>query len=123
MEDFGRWLASATSGSLHSMDKQAIVNAAVAHTDFVIIHPFTDGNGRVARLLLNLLLIRAGIPIAIITKEDRLRYYDALEEAQSGNLTPFMQLLLDVLEDSLLEYERVMAGEIIPPLLRARPES
>ncbi len=43
-----------------------------AHTWFVQIHPFADGNGRVARLLMNVLLRRFGIPIAVITRENRL---------------------------------------------------
>lgn len=45
------------------------------------IHPFVDGNGRTGRLLLNLELMKSGYPPAVIHKEDRLAYYDALDEA------------------------------------------
>ena len=60
----------------------------------VQIHPFTDGNGRTARALMNLILMRRGYPPCIITEEDRPRYIDALEESwDTGNLTPFIALV------------------------------
>lgn len=58
-----------------------IARAAELHTRFVEIHPFVDGNGRTGRLLLNLSLMQAGYPPAIIQKEERNRYYDVLDEA------------------------------------------
>ena len=70
-----------------------------------MIHPFVDGNGRVARLLLNLILMRYGYPIAIVTKEDRLRYYDALEESQSSDLTPLLVLISECVTESLEYWE------------------
>ncbi len=54
---------------------------------------------------MNLLLMRYGFPIAIVTKEDRLRYYDALEESQASDLTPFIVLIAECIEESLEEYE------------------
>lgn len=78
--------------------------AYVAHTWFVTIHPFIDGNGRTARLLLNLMLMRYGYHIAIIRSEDRLLYYDTLEAAQTGNLTPFMRLIVLAVKQILVEY-------------------
>ena len=76
MEDFGRWLANRSIPSDEDLASVLGLHcAAVAHTQFVSIHPFIDGNGRVARLIMNLFLMRYGYPIAIITKEDRLRYY------------------------------------------------
>ena len=56
--------------------------AAFAHFRLVSIHPFVDGNGRTARLLMNLILEQAGYPPAIIRKEDRLKYINALEQAR-----------------------------------------
>lgn len=106
MRDFGVWLAGVSTPSDESFARVAgLISAAVAHTWFVTIHPFVDGNGRVARLLMNLLLMRYGYPIAIISKEDRLRYYDTLEASQSSDLTPFIVLLAECLEESLEEYE------------------
>jgi len=55
--------------------------AALVHQKFVFIHPFVDGNGRVARLLMNLALLRAGYPIAIIPPVLRREYIAALETA------------------------------------------
>ena len=106
MERFGRWLSGV---SVPDDDAFATVFgllvAAVAHTWFVTIHPFIDGNGRVARLLLNLMLMRYRYPIAIITKEDRFRYYDALEGSHGSDLTQFVTLLSECIEESLEEYE------------------
>ena len=106
MEDFGRWLSDVSvAGDTAFAGVSGLLVAAAAHTWFVTVHPFIDGNGRVARLLLNLMLIRHGYPIAIITKEDRLRYYDALELSQASDLTPFIVLLTECIEESLEEYE------------------
>jgi Fic family protein len=58
-----------------------VERAAELHTRFVKIHPFVDGNGRMGRLLLNFELMKMGYPPAIIRKEDRLAYYDALDRA------------------------------------------
>jgi Fic family protein len=89
-----------------------IVMATVIHTWFVWIHPFVDGNGRVARLLLNLSLMRHGYPIAIIAKEDRKRYYEALGESdQSGDLTPLINLVAQSVDESLEEYLRAVDEE------------
>jgi Fic family protein len=111
MQNFGKWLATKTVSGTDFGDKEVVLIAAVAHTWFVTIHPFIDGNGRVARLLLNLILMRAGFPIAIIAKEDRLRYYDALEESQASDLTAFVSLVTECIDDSLEEYERAVAEQ------------
>jgi len=58
-----------------------IVKAALLHGEFVKIHPFIDGNGRTARLLLNFVLVSYGYPPIVIKMENRLEYYDALDYA------------------------------------------
>ena len=106
MARFGAWLASVSApGETAFGALSGLLAAAVAHTWFVTVHPFIDGNGRVARLLMNLLLMRHAYPIAIISKGDRLRYYDALEDSQGSDLTGFVALLAECLEESLEEYE------------------
>lgn len=106
MRDFSRWLSNVSAiDDDHHGAPEAILYAAVAHTWFVYIHPFIDANGRVARLIMNLVLMRYGYPIAIITKEDRLRYYDALEIAQGSDLSPFIALVEECIDESLEEYE------------------
>ena len=105
MQEFGAWINAVSLPGIEKLASvEGILAAAVAHTWFVTIHPFIDGNGRVARLLMNLILMRYGFPIAIISKEDRLRYYDALEQSQATDLTPFIVLLTECIEESLEEY-------------------
>lgn len=112
MHDFSRWLAIISCIDNKYGALEAVLYAAVAHTWFVYIHPFIDGNGRVARLLMNLILMRYGYPIAIITKEDRLRYYDALEISQTADLTPFISLVVECIDESLEEYERAAKEQV-----------
>jgi len=111
MSDYGKWLSQLDFSNAIGSEK-ALLWAAAAHTWFVMIHPFSDGNGRTARLLLNLILMRCGFPIAIITKDDRLRYYDALETAQSSDLTPFINLLIECVNESLEEYEEAVNRQV-----------
>jgi Fic family protein len=108
MSDFSKWLAVSSIPGDRFASEEGLLIATVAHTWFVSIHPFIDGNGRTARLLMNLILMRFGYPIAIILKEDRMRYYDALEESQSSNLTPMLNLLVECLEESIEEYEHAL---------------
>jgi Fic family protein len=105
MKSFGEWLQKASVPNRLFKTDEAVLAAAAAHTRFVTIHPFIDGNGRVSRLLMNLILMRYTFPIAVIAREDRIRYYDSLETSQSSNLGPFVQLLVECLEESLEEYE------------------
>ena len=69
-----------------------IVWVAEQHAKFERIHPFEDGNGRVGRLLTNLLLIRLGYPPAIILKSERKRYLDALAKADTDDGRPLAEL-------------------------------
>ncbi|MBD2862443.1 Fic family protein [Paenibacillus oceani] len=85
--------------------------AAEFHFKFVYIHPFSDGNGRTARLLMNLILMKHGYPPAIVkaASEARLNYYESLEEAsKNGNLNPFLELIGDCVKDSLQRYISVV---------------
>jgi Fic family protein len=75
--------------------------AAVFHHRFVEIHPFDDGNGRVGRLLMNLLLIKNGYPLTIIKTVDRRRYYDSLVKADNGNPKPIVNFVARCVEQSL----------------------
>jgi Fic family protein len=65
------------------------------HFRFVSIHPFADGNGRVARLLMNWILTYYGLPVLMVSKSDRLKYIDTLYRAQeNGNMIPFYNFML-----------------------------
>ena len=71
-----------------------VVQAALLHGEFVKIHPFIDGNGRTARLLLNLVLMLNGYPPIVIKKESRLAYYEALDTAHTTlNYSKFVHLI------------------------------
>lgn len=82
--------------------------SAFAHFKLVDIHPFIDGNGRTARLLMNLFFLRHGFPPAIILKSDRPRYYNSLDAAHKGNLLPFTELVARSVERSLDLYLEVV---------------
>ncbi|MCW5729216.1 MAG: Fic family protein [Alphaproteobacteria bacterium] len=112
MELFCTWLARRSVKETKTDIPSAILDAAAAHTWFVTIHPFVDGNGRVARLILNLLLMRNGCPIAIVTKADRGRYYDALELSQESDLTAFLALIIECMDESLEEYEHAVREQV-----------
>ncbi|MGG4397855.1 Fic family protein [Paenibacillus thiaminolyticus] len=84
-----------------------VLLAAEFHSRFVYIHPFSDGNDRTARLLMNLFLMEHGYPPAIVKAADaaRLRYYETLEEASvQGHLQPFVSLIMEYMAESLQAY-------------------
>jgi len=73
-----------------------------AHLKLVTIHPFVDGNGRTARLLMNLILMQSGFPSALIRMEDRLEYINAIEKAQLTNdYTDYYKIIIDAVNRSL----------------------
>ena len=82
--------------------------AALIHHKLVYIHPFFDGNGRTARLIMNLILMQDGYPLAIILKNDRKKYYQVLDEADEGNLIPFVYFITQAVERSLNIYLRTL---------------
>lgn len=85
-----------------SADLHPIAKAALIHNEFVKIHPFVDGNGRTARLLLNLELMKAGYPPIVIEKEQRLAYYESLDEAHmTGDSAAFLNLVVQTMERTL----------------------
>ncbi|MCM1544309.1 MAG: Fic family protein [Ruminococcus sp.] len=80
----------------------AIHLAAWTHAEFVKIHPFVDGNGRTARLIMNYQLMKHGFFAISIAKEDRLAYFEKLEAyALDGNIEPFAQFIGELEENQL----------------------
>lgn len=111
MAGLGAWLARGPSRA------HPVAFASEAHYRLVSIHPFVDGNGRTARLLMNLLLLRAGYTPALIRTRDRLAYVNSLEEAQlGGSKEPYEALMLKAVERTLDLYLDAVGGK--PP----RPE-
>jgi Fic family protein len=95
MDDLTQWLGTAPATP---------ATGFAAHRRLVDIHPFNDGNGRTARLLMNLILIRGGYPAVAVRPEDRAAYINALQTAQSGGGTEaFDRLLYERLDATLNE--------------------
>ncbi len=99
-----------------SREYAPVVRAALAHVIFETIHPFSDGNGRVGRLLLNLMLMQDGFPPALLPQEWRTGYIHGLHQAQTtGNHTPICNLLGRAVEQALDRYlESIEASDAIP---------
>ncbi len=86
-----------------------VTRAVLLHGECVKIHPFTDGNGRTARLLLNFELMKWGYTPVIIRVGDRLRYYEVLDHAHtSGDYHPFISFVAGLLEESQKLYLSVL---------------
>ncbi len=89
-----------------------VLLASESHYRLVTIHPFIDGNGRAARLFMNLILLRFGYPASIIGPVDRLKYIKALEGAQlGGSLENFHQLIYKSVGASLDVYLNAATGK------------
>ena len=86
--------------------------AAWLHHRFTQIHPFEDGNGRVVRALLTWHLVRTGFLPIVITRDTRSEYIATLEKADSGDLSPFVRLLVKLERETLLNALSVEHGQI-----------
>ena len=105
MAEFVRWMAD-NEGRLHPVEFAALV-----HQKFVYIHPFVDGNGRVARLLMNLALLRAGWSLAIIPPICRHEYIATLDKA-GRTPAPFVRFIRDRVCETQKELLRLMGQSI-----------
>lgn len=94
---------------LQDVQNHPVIVAALAHYKLVMIHPFVDGNGRTARLLMNLLLLQCGYPLAIIKKEQRATYIASIEHVAHSdfvkenmqNYDAFYAVIISAVEYSL----------------------
>jgi Fic family protein len=98
------------------MDDDSIVVASFLHHGLVDIHPFSDGNGRVARLIMNLHLMKHGYPPTVLRKEHRGKYYDYLAKADDGDLNPFVNFIAKGVDESLTLFMAIFGGkdELVP---------
>lgn len=94
-------------------DVNPIILAALFHYRFIRIHPFDDGNGRVARILMNFILMQFGYPPVIIKTEDNENYYAVLRLADADQLEPFIEYIATNLVRSLEIMIRGAKGENI----------
>lgn len=105
MTDFVTWLNGGKN--IHPVEL-----AGEAHYRLVTIHPFSDGNGRTARLLMNLILIMTGYPPAIIRPQERLPYITSLETAQlGGSKEKYQKIIYNAANRSLDIYLKAIMGK------------
>jgi fido (protein-threonine AMPylation protein) len=121
MEEWESW--SKRNPSVPTVLRSAVLHAWLAH-----IHPFIDGNGRTARAIGNLELIRAGYPSIILKKtKHRDRYCEALAQSDEGNLAAFFELICVRVHDALRDLERAatpaQAYDRAAALLRVKQEN
>lgn len=113
MDEFFAWIKN--ENKMHPVEL-----AAEAHYRLVTIHPFIDGNGRTARLLMNMILMMLGYPPAIIKKSDRLKYIKSLEKPQLVNdegdsKNDYFQLIAAAADRSLDIYLEAIAAKFEEP--------
>lgn len=82
--------------------------AAMLHLKLATIHPFIDGNGRTARLLMNLALLQSGYPVTIIAPIIRSDYIAALQASNKGDNTPFINFITCCVWESQKDYLRLL---------------
>lgn len=114
MKDFMRWIKSIQG-------EHPVKVASDTHYKLVSIHPWIDGNGRTARLLMNIILIQHGYPPAIIKKEERKRYLNSIEEAQlGGSLRKFYELMIEAEDRTLDIYLSAVSGKDMPSIVKEK---
>ena len=89
-----------------------VIYAARVHKELAFIHPFVDGNGRVSRLLMNLVLLQEGYTIALIPPVRRVDYLQALEKAHTSD-SDFLLLIAEAVKETQKDYLRLL-GETFP---------
>jgi Fic family protein len=105
MEEFINWLNSEEAKTLHPIKK-----AALAHYQLAWIHPYVDGNGRTARLLMNVILMLHNYPLIIIPNTIKETYFNSLALARNErchDIMPFLQLITNVVKDNLTEVLKI----------------
>ena len=113
MADFARWLTNAVTTPQ---------TAFTAHRRLVEIHPFNDGNGRTARLLMNLVLLRGGYPPVAVRPEDRPAYIRALQDRRAQGVAAFERLLYERLAATLEDYLSASREALAAPGRQPQPK-
>jgi Fic family protein len=88
-------------------DLPRLARALLTHLEFVTIHPFLDGNGRLGRLLMNHALLSSGFPWVTVRSDERVPFFRSIERAQvDGDAEPFVQFLWHLIGQSIKELHR-----------------
>lgn len=103
-------------------DLEPIIRAVLVHLEFVTIHPFTDGNGRLGRLLMNYALLSAGLPWVTIRSDERIPFFRAIERAQVDNdAEPFIEFVWHLISHAIKELKpRSVRGIRVQKVRRKR---
>ena len=109
MDEWSDWLAGSQK-LVHPVEL-----AALAHHRLVAIHPFVDGNGRTARLVMNLILMRSGYPPTVILRANRKQYYRVLADADEGKDAPLINFVGRAVERSLTLFLEACTPVTTPP--------
>lgn len=102
MRELVKWMSKA------QQKHHVIEFAALLHHKLAAIHPFWDGNGRVSRLVMNIFIMQAGYPLAIILKNDRKRYYRVLASADEGDYEPLCEFIAQAVLRSINIYLKAL---------------
>lgn len=110
MHEWVTWL------SQEGLQYEPVIRATIAHHGFEVVHPFEDGNGRVGRLLLNLMLMREGYPPALLLHDWRTRYIHGLNTANTGQYGPLLNVVGQAVEAGLDLYLEACAvtSDVVP---------
>ncbi len=109
MHDLIEWYRAKESDP----ETHTLLLAAEFHYRFIRIHPFDDGNGRSARILMNFILMKHGYPPVVVKTEDKANYIAALQQSDAGMITPFIEYIGQNLAHSLEIMLRGARGENI----------
>jgi cell filamentation protein len=103
MDQFEREVLSRCTPCCFTDQAQVVKAMAEAHVELVLIHPFRDGNGRVARVLTSLMALQAGLPLldfSLIAEMSKNAYIAAIQAGLDQNYMPMERLLKEVIEQS-----------------------
>jgi Fic family protein len=108
MNQLLEWYREAENENLHP-----VVLSAIFHHKFTAIHPFDDGNGRLARILSNFILLKHQYPVIVIKNNEKTQYYASLNIADNGIYTDLIKLFAENISNSFSIYLKALSGEDI----------
>lgn len=108
MNNLLEWYRTVEEENLHP-----IIISAIFHHKFTSIHPFDDGNGRLARILSNFILLKHQYPVIVIKNKDKVQYYSALNIADNGIYEDLVKLFAENIGFSLDIMQKAINGENI----------
>jgi cell filamentation protein len=108
MENFKKELLAKYTPCLFNSRQEVVFALAIVHTELILIHPFREGNGRIARLLATLMALQAGLPLLDFSgfdKERQEEYFAAIQCGLDRNYEPMIKIFTDIIARSLQVYE------------------